>query len=340
MLVFIASERAWQTPRPWVRWAWQKAALVCTVVAAASNEMTLLHLLLVISLLLGVSCYRRQWPQVRWWTSLLLLALLVAVVVVIAPGNFVRMQFEGYSKDPSRHNLVRQVLAAIPATPGAMWQLLTGHDFARKLLLPLLLWVPTAWHWQRRGWLGSTIRLPWYWAAAFVVAGLASSAFLFKGIMGQIPPDRVINGLLLFMFPALVLVVWAALAYHSPRLSWQLPVQLQRWGLVLYLGVFSCLGLPYRAWQELLLSAPAYDEQLLAREEQMRSAWSQGIENLVVMPIIGVKPYRVLIVDWDLTTNPWHYVNTETALYFDVKTIVVDKQLVSEADPGFHYVQE
>jgi hypothetical protein len=98
------------------------------------------------------------------------------------------------------------------------------------------------------------------------------------------------------------------------------------------------VGKPRRAWQELLLSAPSYDQQLLAREEQMRSAWSKGIEHLVIKPLIGVKPYGILITPWEITTDPYHYVNYETALFFDVKTIVVDKQLVPLADPEFQYL--
>jgi hypothetical protein len=70
----------------------------------------------------------------------------------------------------------------------------------------------------------------------------------------------------------------------------------------------------------------------------MRSAWSKGIEHLIVKPIIGVKPYGVLITPWDLTVDPYNYVNYETALYFDVKFIAVDKELAPLADPEFQYL--
>ncbi|MBC8082858.1 MAG: hypothetical protein H7Z21_06550 [Hymenobacter sp.] len=48
-------------------------------------------------------------------------------------------------------------------------------------------------------------------------------------------------------------------------------------------------------------------------------------------------PHRVLVADWDITTDIRHYVNIETALYFDVKTIVAGKWLLSQTDPEFHY---
>jgi hypothetical protein len=312
--------------------------VICAIVAAAANEMTTMHLILGLMMLLGISYYRRQWPQVRWWSGLLVLTLVVAIITVIAPGNYIRMQYEGYSKEPSSGNLVRQMLAAIPGTPKAMAKLLFGRGNGFKLLLPVLLWVPTALYWQRRGWLGSSVRLPWFWGAFFLLGSFALSMLLCTGVMRQMPPDRVVNGLMLFLSPVSLLVIWAGLAYPVRPLSWQPPTWLSPWIAVAFLAIFSCVGKPRRAWQELLFSAPSYDQQQLAREEQMRSAWSKGIEHLVVKPIIGVKPYGVLITPWDLTIDPYSYINYETALYFDVKFIVVDKELAPLADPAFQYL--
>lgn len=338
LLVFIASARARQATRAGARRGWQCVAAFSVFVAAAANEMTLLHLLLGLAMLLGVSWYRRQWPQVRWWSALLALTLVVAVVTVVAPGNLVRMQYEAYSKDPSPGNVVRQVLAAVPGVPKGMIHLLLWRANALKLVLPTLLWLPAVVYWQRRGWLGSGVRLPWYWGAFFMVGSFALSMLLFLGVMRQMPPDRVVNGLLLFLFPAGLVVIWAALAYAARPLVWQPPTWLSPWVAVAYVAVFSYIGKPRRAWQELVLSAPAYDRQLLAREQQLRSAWSQGIEHVVVKPFIGVKPYGVLITPWEMTTDIYHYVNYETALYFDVKTIAVDKELLPLADPDFNYL--
>jgi hypothetical protein len=337
LLVFITSERARQTTKAWSRHGWQLVAALCAIAATAANEMTMLHLLLVLTLLAAVSWYRRQWPQLRWWGTLLLLTLAVALVTVVAPGNYVRMQFEGYAKEPGQATLVRQVLTAVPDTPSAMFRLLVRRGLAFKLLLPTLLWLPTAACWQRWGWLSTTIRLPWYWGAFFLLVSYGLSMLLFLGVMRQMPPDRAINGLLLFLFPAGLVVIWAGLAYHAHLVAWQAPGWLLRWGPVVYVGVFSWVGIPRRAWQELLLSAPAYDQQLLAREAQLRAAWSKGVEYVVVKPIIGVKPHRVLITEWELTTDPGHYINSETALYFDVKSIVIDKKLLPQAHPDFHY---
>jgi hypothetical protein len=247
------------------------------------------------------------------------------------------MKFEGYSKDSSQSHLIRQVLAAVPGTLSIVRHLLGGYEFPFRLGMPLLLWVPTVLYWQRRGWLASTVCLPWYWALLVFVVGLVSSCFLFKAIMGDTPPARVINGLLFFLLPLEMLMVWAALAYHAPRFETRLPGLWFRWGAVAFLLVFSVFGIPGRAWQELVFSASLYDEQQLEREEQMRSAVYQGIENLVDLPFIGVRPYQVMITDWDLTTDPWHYVNTETALYFNLKSIVINKDLIMAAEPGFHY---
>jgi hypothetical protein len=337
LLVFIASARARQAARARVRRGWQFVAAFSAFVAAAANEMALLHLLLGLAMLLGVNWYRRQWPQVRWWSALLVLTLVVAVITVIAPGNIVRMQYEAYAKDPNPGNVVRQVLAAIPRVPKGMIHLLLWRATAVKLVLPTLLWLPAVLYWQRRGWLSSHVRLHWHWGAFFIVGSYAFSMLLFLGVMRQMPPDRVVNGLLLFLFPVGLLLIWADLAYRAQPINWQPPAWLTPWVAVAYVAIFSCVGKPRRAWQELLLSAPAYDQQLLAREQQLRSAWSQGIEHVVVKPLIGVKPYGVLISSLEMTTDIYHYVNYETALYFDVKTIVVDKELVPLADPEFQY---
>lgn len=337
LLVFIASARARQAARPAARSAWRLVAAVCTVAAAAANEMTMLHLLLLLALLLGLSWYRREWGQVRWWAGLLVLALAASLVSVAAPGNYIRMKSEGYTKDASRANLIRQVLAAVPGTFSILRDLLGSYKFPFRLGMPLLLWVPVALYWRRQGWLSGTVRLPWKAGLLLMGAVLVSSCFLFKAVMGDMPPARVINGLLWLLLPLEIVLVWAALAHHAPRFEIRLPNWLLRWGAVAFLLIFSVLGIPRRAWLELLLSAAPYDKQQLAREEQMYSATYRGIENLVVSPLIGVKPYKVMITDWDLTTDPWHYVNTETALYFNLKTIVVDKNLVPAADPGFQY---
>ncbi|WP_133271378.1 DUF6056 family protein [Hymenobacter radiodurans] len=337
LLVFIASERARQAAQVKSRLGWRALAVGCAVISAAANEMTLLHLLLSLALVLGISWYRAQWSQLRWWGALLLLTLVVAVITVIAPGNYVRMQFEGYAQKANGANLMQQVLGAIPGTPDAMFRLLVRRGLAFKLLLPTVLGLLVAFYWQRRGWLGTTIRLPWYWGAFFLLISYALSMLLFIGVMKQMPPDRAINGLLLFLFPAGLLSIWAGLTYHARPIRWQLPTWLLRWGPVLYIGVFSWIGIPRRAWQELLFSAPSYDQQLLAREAQLRGAWSKGVEHVVVKPLLGIRPYRVLITEWELTTEPGHYINTETALYFDVKSIVVDKALLPQAHPDFHY---
>lgn len=337
LLVFIAAARAQQATKASVRGAWRLVAAGCTIAAAAANEMTMLHLLLALALLLGVSWHRREWAQLRWWAALLALALVVSLISVAAPGNYLRLKSEGYSKDVSQTYLLQKVLAAVPGTLDIVRHLLGGYRFPFRVGLPLLLGVPVALYWQRRGWLAGTVRLPWQWGALMMGAALVGSCFLFKAIMGDTPPARVINGLLLFLLPLGMVLVWAALAYHAPRVAMPLPAWLTRWGMVVGLVLFSVAGIPRRAWQELLFSAASYDQQQLVREEQMQQATYRGINELVVRPLTGIRPYGVMITDWDLTTDPGHYVNTETALYFNLKSIVVDKNLIHAADPGFHY---
>jgi hypothetical protein len=178
--------------------------------------------------------------------------------------------------------------------------------------------------------------LPWQLGVPLLFIGLYGTELLLQLAMaGGGFPDRVVNGLWLFWLPASMVVVWAAVA-AQPALAtrrwpaWPVPTM-----LTVALMALLVQPLPRRAWRELLVNAPSYDRQLLAREELLRNALWRQQKNLVVPPILDIKPERVLITGWDLSTDPSYYVNYETALYFGLETLRVDEQLLQQAHPDF-----
>lgn len=334
LLVFIATAHAHQSS-PLGRRGWQLLALSSTVAAAASNEMSFAHLLLGTTLLLAWAGSRREWPMARWWTLVLGVALLAGVPTLVAPGNFVRMQFE-FSSNVAQTSPLTALLQAPEVVWGYTSQFVSWLLLLKGILLTGI-WLVLVAGWQQRGWLPAAVRLPWYAGLALWITTLLLTLLLFQLTTARMPPPRAENGIWLFLLPLWLLAV--AAAWVAARPAWNLSPGLGRWGMALYLAGFVVLTIPKRAWQELVLSAPSYDRQLLAREAQLRGAqsWKQG--QVVVPPLTGIKPYHVLISGWDLSTNPAHYVNTETALYFGLESVRIDAQQLPAADPAFHNQQ-
>lgn len=329
LLTLIAGARAGQASRRGARLGWWLLAAFSAVGAAGSNEITLLHVLLGA----GVMAWLRPAAR-RSWLLVLLLAGAAGAVVLAAPGNYARMA-EEYASNPIHHDRLRTLLTAVPK---ALLNSLRLFMHARALLwLGLMVfWALVVLRWQRAAAQPSARGLSWKWGVPLLGLGLLGTELLLLLAMGNNGfPDRVTNALWLFWTPASMLVVWAAIvaepSWASRRVpAWSLPVLCTVAGLVLW-----AQPLPRRAWRELLLNAPSYDRQLLAREELMRGALWRRESNLVVPPILGIAPERVLITGWDLSTSPEFYVNYETALYFGLESLRVDEKLLPQAHPYF-----
>jgi hypothetical protein len=340
LLVFIASARARQSTTASGRRGWQLTALLGVVAAAASNEMSFAHLLLGATLQLTWAVWQRTgW---HWWALVLLVTVGAGIPMLMAPGNFVRLGFE-FSPNLMRTDPGAALLQGPGVALDYTWRFLKQSGLALRLGLLTVVWLGLVAGWQQAGGkLPTGLRLPWYLGLLGWLAVLWLTMLLFQLTTARFPPPRAENGLWLALLPAWLLLcvaAWTAL-YPAGAPAWlaklKAPASV---GGLLYLAGLLLLASPRHAWQELWLNARSFDEQMLAREKELRGAGSWGKGNLVLAPIKDIKPRHVLISGWDLSTNPGHYVNTETALYFGLESVRIDERQLPLADPDFHNQQ-
>jgi hypothetical protein len=302
--------------------------------------MSFAHLLLGVTLQLAWTAWHRTgW---RWWALVLLVTVAAGIPMLVAPGNFVRLGFE-FSP-----NLMRtDPGAALRQAPGVAldytWHFLRQAGLALRLGMLTVVWLGLVAGWQQAGGKFPTgLRLPWYLGLLAWLVVLWLSMLLFQLTTARFPPPRAENGLWLALLPAWLLLCAAAWLAACPAGA---PTWLARvkpaGGVVglLYLAGLLLLTAPHQAWEELWFNARSYDVQMLAREKQLREAGSWGKGNLILSPIKNIKPRHILISGWELSTNPGHYVNTETALYFGLESVCIDEQKLPLADPAFHNQQ-
>ncbi|RTQ47125.1 hypothetical protein EJV47_19705 [Hymenobacter gummosus] len=330
LLALAAGVRAGRAASAPARRGWWLTAAFGVVAAGGSNEMALLHVLLGLGLLTLLH-WRR--PARSSWLGLLAVAGVAAAVSLAAPGNFVRMA-EEFAVNPTRRGLLAGLNEAVPQA------FFHARSFLKSIPWPLWLGLTAAWalvvlQWRRTAGLPTAPRLPWYLGLPCLIVGLYATELLLQLAMGRQGPDRVINGVWLFWLPAWLTAVWAAVAAAPARRAGPAPAWTTALACTaLLLGVYG-LGLPQRAWRELLRNGAAYDAQMLAREALLRGDAGGRPPHLVVPPILGITPEHVLISGWDLSADPNLYINTETALYFGLQSLRVDEKLLPQAHPDF-----
>jgi len=331
LLTLIAGVRAGRAKSLWRRRGWWAVAAFSTVAAAGSNEISMLHVLLGTGLM-AMLHWRR--PTRGAWLTLLALGTLAAIVTVVAPGNFARMATD-YSQNPVRRSLLEALRKAVPQ---ALVYSLDFFGHARSLVwLGLVaIWTLVVLHWHRAGELPAAPRLPWRLGLPLLLISLYGTELMLQLAMaGGGFPDRVSNALWLFWVPASLGIVWAAVAASPELRIRQVPKLSTSALLTIALVMLHIMPLPRRAWRELLVNGPSFERQMLAREAMLRGAKSWQQRHLVVPPILDITPENVLISGWDLSTDPYFYVNYETALYFDIETLRVDEKMLQHADPAF-----
>lgn len=340
LLVFIASSRARRSPTAGGRRGWRLTALFFVVAAAASNEMSFAHLLLGATLQLAWAVWHRTgW---RWWALVLLVTVAAGIPMLIAPGNFVRLGIE-FSPNLMRTDPKAALLQAPGVALDYTWRFLRQSGLALRLGLLTVVWLGLVAGWQQAGGrLPTGWRLPWYLGLLSWLILLWLTMLLFHLTTARFPPPRAENGLWLALLPAWLLLcvaAWVA-AFPTGAPAWLAKLKPMASGAgLLYLAGLVLMTSPRHAWAELWFNARSYDAQMLERESALRGAGSWGKGHLVLAPIKEIKPRHVLISGWDLSTNPGHYVNTETALYFGLESVRIDEKQLPLADPDFHNQQ-
>jgi hypothetical protein len=95
LLVPVAIDQMQRATARYQRRFWGVGAVLGTVWAAGSNEMTIALLGWLLLVGLGVSLYRNQRYCARIWLGLLLVLLMAGSIAVGAPGNYERMKTYG-----------------------------------------------------------------------------------------------------------------------------------------------------------------------------------------------------------------------------------------------------
>jgi hypothetical protein len=101
----------------------------------------------------------------------------------------------------------------------------------------------------------------------------------------EAPPARVANVLVVqFLISTVALALWARPWLPFPFLAW---AQLNRFRLALSVAtaVLLLIGQARRAWQELLFTAPAYQQQMQARYAKLGLARRRGESTVALAPL-------------------------------------------------------
>ncbi|MVN77312.1 hypothetical protein GO988_13335 [Hymenobacter sp. HMF4947] len=301
------------------RW-WATGAAVCLAAAISSSELVLLACFVGLA---GLGWWVRRHQPAAWrlWLIWVRLALVCGAVAVAAPGNWHRAALtDAY---PQAHRW----LLLLPRTG---WAVLVGVSqplvLASALGLAVSLW-----------WLGVLLRpapaTPPSRADVLVVAsGYALLNTVGVAFMKTFWVDPVLSRASNLLV-CLLLVSTAALALWLG--TWWQPVALRRRGSravqLLAVGLLGLLGAGKtgRAWQEWLLAAPSYDQQMQARYALLRQARAQGRLLVSVPPLrLPVVP-GVLVplavpgrrIEYSVEILPAYADNLEIARYFGLQGV-------------------
>lgn len=311
VVVPMAIHRIHRATAPASRRKWQAAAVVATVAAAAGNEMNLILTGWVLLVGLSVSVVRRQRESVWIWGSLLTVLLLAGSIAVLAPGNYERLKSYASPPNLSPVFIAQRLLLSLKYIFTDASTLLT---FALPLLLAplgvrLLPGRPAG------------FRLPLGMGALLVVAGTVLGALPYS-ILPQ-PFERPLNVLEWWMLLAWMAACWASLPESRPPVLPAAIRHLVAVGLALAVGINTT-----RAWAELLVNGPSYQQQWQARYTALAAARAQGKKSVDMLPITNIQPYHTLIRGYDNQPDFKNIRNVNLAKWYGLDSVRTTPRLM------------
>jgi hypothetical protein len=300
------------------RWGWLGAAAAGTCLVGGSGELATVLLGWLLAVAGGLSSWRRQRRAAGLWGGLLLLLVTTALFDIMAPSNLHRLH-------PATADA-----GGIMAGLGQFWQpaWLVG---AIKLLLwqpgtLLILVVPVLFYPLAARAVAvrpAGMRLPLLASGAILLMGVFLGAFLMQlEIYTPAIVPRCANVLLWWLLLGWLAACWAALPPVVPPLT--APIRAARRISILLLSVLIMVPVS-RAWRELLVEAPAWNQQCQVRYAFLRQAARQPRSKVEVPPIRHVTPRFVLLRSWyDLSNSYPAIYNRELAQYFGVDSVRVN----------------
>ncbi|MVN76219.1 hypothetical protein GO988_07770 [Hymenobacter sp. HMF4947] len=321
VLVPVAVARAHRAPTAGGKRLALAAAGAGTVAVAGSNELTIALLGWLLLAGFGLSCYQKKGSSARIWLVLGVVLLLGASFALRAPGNFSRL---GVEAKPTVGVGLVQVVARLAK---AVKLILLAPELHAMLLVPLLL-APLGVRLLPARPTG--LRMPLVVSAGFLLLGLVVGCLPYMVVWEAPVPTRAVNVLMWWLLLGWVVACWAALpATTTASAAFRFGGMRLVASLVLAAVVVAT---SVRAWQELLLDAPAYARQWEARYQLFqRAAQLPGPKELTIAPMLNVTPRYVMIRGYDIQPSYHFYTNVETAAWFGLDSVRTDARQLRQA---------
>jgi hypothetical protein len=282
-------------------------AIVATVAAAGSNELTIVLLGWILLVAIGLSVYHKQWLALRYWIVICAVMLVAATVAVAAPGNYYRVKIDS---DP-----FPGIIPLIVRTAGALQDLIFAPNALLILSIPLVFapfairFLPTR---------PAAFNIPLAYGAMIVIGGLWLGTMLYQSVWNDPMPIRANNVLFWWWLISWIVACWAA-APAKPVASQFPSFAIRAVTIVVFALVVSRVSL--RAWRELLTAAPQYASQWNERYQYFRVMNQQPPRRAIVTPLSGISSRGVLLQGVDYKMDSKHPYNAQAAKWFGLTEI-------------------
>lgn len=310
LLVPLAVERLHRASNRTARKAWGAIAILGTIAAAGSNELTLIQLGCILALAASLSLYRRQYRSFRIWAGLGALLTMCGTVSVLAPGNSVRQHLDG---------------AIVPAA--SAWEatsrlvVLLRYLFVEPAMLVIPILTLVLWPLGTRMLPGRPpgLRLPLLLSAAVLVGGVVLATAPYALMLPR-PPllPRATNAIVWWWLLGWIIAAWASMP-PAP-----VPATSPAIRMLLSLVLFIIVLIPSaRAYLDLPYNAPEYARHWQYRFEILRQASRTPHVPLEVPPLPPLTNRLTFMPPDDLSTMYGFGVNTRLATWFGVDSVRV-----------------
>ncbi|UOG76202.1 hypothetical protein MTX78_06290 [Hymenobacter tibetensis] len=313
VLVPLAVERLHRAASGRARKAWGVAAVLGTIAAAGSNELTLVQLGWLMAVAAGLSLYRRQYRSFQIWGSLGVLLLLCGTLSVLAPGNTARQHLDG---------------AVAPAA--SVWEaasrlvVLLRYLFVEPamLVVPVLTLVLAPVAARTLPARPPGLQLPLLLSAVVLVGGvvLATAPYALMLPRPSLLP-RATNAMVWWWLLGWIVAAWASLPPAPATVPTTSLAVRTLVGVVLLVIVLIPSG---RAYLDLQYDAPAYARNWEERFQALQRAGHTPHTLLQVPPPPPFTNRFNFLPPDDLSTMPEFGVNTRLATWFGVDSVRVE----------------
>ncbi|SMB80549.1 hypothetical protein SAMN00120144_4006 [Hymenobacter roseosalivarius DSM 11622] len=326
VLVPVACLRAGRAVGSWTPASWYALAVAAAVGVAGSNEVALILLLWLLTILTirtWLHSPARAGDRHRW-LGLLLVTLVAGAVAVLAPGNSARLVYEGKGVSPGAIGMVAQ------ACKFTLIFLSEPRQLTALVVAPVLV---GGLGFRLRPWRPAGLRLPLPLGIGIVLIGLWGAFLLLSRTTGY-PAVRTLNPLWFWLLSGWLLALWAALP-DGPSLQeaqWRRCFVLLRAPVLVYVALLSVGGVERAAWNEWLWNASSWKAQLEARSRVIHAARARGQRAVIVEGIQILTPRYVLVLGEPLSDNPGSDLNRAVADWYQVDSLWVQRPYLKEFD--------